>query len=101
MANSSVVYARINSEIKQGGEAVLAELGISPSSAIQMFYRQLMTDHALPFTPHTAPRRPLTIADLTREQLNAEIRHGLDSLENGQGISEDEADAILAAEFGI
>ena len=30
MANTSVVYARINSDIKQGGEAVLADLGFSP-----------------------------------------------------------------------
>lgn len=101
MSNTSVVYARINSDIKRGGEAVLEELGISPSSAIQMFYRQLMTDRALPFTPHAPVRRPLSIGDLTREQFNAELQRGLDSLTEGRGVSEEEADAILDAEFDV
>ena len=101
MANTSVVYARINSDIKRDGESVLAELGISPSSAIQMFYRQLITDRALPFTPHLPDRRPVDVSMLTRTQVDAEIGRAIESLETGGGIPEGDADAIFAEEFGI
>ena len=101
MANTSVVYARINTDIKRGGEAVLEELGISPSSAIQMFYRQLMTDRALPFTPHAAVRRPLFLDELTDDQLAAELDKGLDSIERGDVLSADEIDALLDDGYAV
>ena len=34
MANTSVVYARIDSDLKENAEGILSQLGISPSSAI-------------------------------------------------------------------
>lgn len=101
MANTSVVYARINSDIKRGGEAVLAELGISPSSAIQMFYRQLMTDRALPFTPRAAARKPLFLDELSPEKLEVEVRKGIESIKKGGGIPADDVDRILAEELDI
>ena len=36
MANTSAVYARIDTELKENAEGILSQLGISPSSAIQM-----------------------------------------------------------------
>ena len=36
MANTSAVYARIDSTLKENAEGILQQLGISPSSAIQM-----------------------------------------------------------------
>ena len=100
MANTAVVYARINADIKREGESVLAQLGVSPSSAIQMFYRQLITDRALPFTPHLGTRRPLVMEELTEEQLYAEVTRGLDSVAEGRGIPADEAERIFAGELG-
>ncbi|MEE0027812.1 MAG: type II toxin-antitoxin system RelB/DinJ family antitoxin, partial [Atopobiaceae bacterium] len=38
MANTSVVYARVNTRLKERAEGILAQLGITPSSAIQMLY---------------------------------------------------------------
>lgn len=38
MANTSAVYARIDTELKENAEGILSQLGISPSSAIQMLY---------------------------------------------------------------
>ena len=36
MANTSAVYARIDTNLKDNAESILSQLGISPSSAIQM-----------------------------------------------------------------
>ena len=36
MANTSAVYARIDTNLKDNAESILSQLGISPSSAIQV-----------------------------------------------------------------
>ena len=42
MANTSAVYARIDTNLKENAESILSQLGISPSSAIQMLYSQIV-----------------------------------------------------------
>lgn len=42
MANTSIVYARIDTGLKENAEEILSQLGISPSSAIQMLYAQII-----------------------------------------------------------
>lgn len=42
-----------------------------------------------------------SICTLTREQLDAELQKGLDSIKTGKVFSADEVDAALAKEFGI
>ena len=49
MANTSVVYVRIDSGLKDHAEVILSQLGISPSSAIQMFYSQIILQQGMPF----------------------------------------------------
>ena len=44
MANTSAVYARIDTNLKDNAESILSQLGISPSSAIQMLYSQNCTE---------------------------------------------------------
>ena len=38
MANTSVLYARIDTDLKTNAEEILQKLGITPTSAIQMLY---------------------------------------------------------------
>ena len=42
MANTSAVYARIDTQLKKNAEEILSQLGITPSSAIQMLYSQIV-----------------------------------------------------------
>ena len=59
MANTSVVYARIDTGLKDHAEVILSQLGISPSSAIQMFYSQIILQQGMPFDLRLAvPRKP-------------------------------------------
>ena len=48
MANTSAVYARIDKELKENAEDILSQLGISPSSAIQMLYSQIVLRKGMP-----------------------------------------------------
>ena len=60
MANTSAVYARIDTNLKENAEGILAQLGISPSSAIQMLYSQIVLTKGLPSTCtfHAQSRQP-------------------------------------------
>lgn len=101
MANTSAVYARIDSNLKENAEGILAQLGISPSSAIQMLYSQIVLTRGLPLDLHLPSRKPTAIGGMTRQQLDVELQKGLDSLSGGKGYSADEVDAELSREFGL
>ena len=58
MSNTSAVYARIARNLKENAEEILSKLGVSPSSAIQMLYSQIVLTKGLPEKP--IRRRRLT-----------------------------------------
>lgn len=100
MAYTSAVYARIDTNLKENAEDILSRLGISPSSAIQMLYSQIVLTRGLPFAPRL-PRSPVAIGGMSREQLDAELQKGFDSMKAGKTYTEAEVDAMFAEEFGI
>ena len=101
MANTTAVYARIDSGLKEKAEAILAQLGITPSSAIQMLYSQIVLKHGMPFDLRLPAAVPTAIGGMTKEELDAELAKGIASLKSGSALSADEVDAELAEEFGI
>lgn len=101
MANTSAVYARIDTNLKDNAESILSQLGISPSSAIQMLYSQIVLKKGMPFELKLPSSKPLAVGAMTREQLDAELQKGVDSIKAGKVYSADEVDAALAKEFGI
>jgi len=46
---TAAVHSRINPDIKERAEAVLTQLGLSPTEAIRMFYTQIALRKGLPF----------------------------------------------------
>ncbi len=49
MTKTAQVNVRMESEIKTEAETIFAQLGITPSQAIKMFYRQVSLQQGLPF----------------------------------------------------
>jgi len=101
MANTSAVYARIDTGLKESAESILAQLGISPSSAIQMLYSQIVLTRGLPLDLHLPRTKPVAIGGMSRAELDAEITKGVESLKSGRTYTPDEVDAEFAQEFGI
>ena len=101
MANTTAVYARIDTELKNNAENILAKLGINPSSAIQMLYSQIVLQKGMPFDLRLPTAKPIAIGSLTRDEIDAELSKGVKSLKEGKGLTADEVDTILAKEFGI
>lgn len=45
----SNINIRINSEIKKSAEAVFEKLGLTPTTAITLFYNQVIRTNSIPF----------------------------------------------------
>ena len=92
MADTTAVYARIDTGLKEDAESILARLGITPSSAIHMLYSQIVLRQGLPFDLKLPSRPPVAVGGMSREQLDAELNKGVESVKNGQTLSADEVD---------
>lgn len=101
MANTSAVYARIDTGLKENAESILSQLGITPSSAIQMLYSQIVLTRGLPLDLRLPASKPTAIGGMSRSELDAELMKGVESVKTGRAYTADEVDATLAKEFGI
>ncbi len=75
MSKSARIEARIDEDLKEAAEAVFTQLGMSPSEAIRIFYRQVELHNGLPFDvriPNEATREAIEEAEQHPERL---IRH--------------------------
>ena len=95
---SSNVAARVEPEIKEQAEAILAKLGISASSGINMFYRQIIMWNGLPFRPSIPSNRPLSLEEMTKEEFDAKMERGLTQAKSGEGVSAEEFFSSLEQE---
>jgi DNA-damage-inducible protein J len=69
MPKTSVITARIDPELKKETEHVLKQLGLTPSQAITLFYRQVTLQEGLPFSvslPNERTRQALLDAQERR-----------------------------------
>lgn len=84
MAKSANLYARIEPDIKEQAESILAALGIPASNAITMFYKQIILQRGMPFEVKLPADRPLDVSTMTDDQLNAELEKGFADIAAGR-----------------
>ena len=84
MPKTSNVFARVEPELKKQAEAVLDEIGLPMSSAINLFLKQLVFRRGIPF-PVTAPSAfPPAMDSMSKEQFDAELEKGFTDLIEGR-----------------
>ena len=69
---TAVVHARMEPRTKRDAEGVLHNLGISPTEAIRIFYRQILLRRGLPFA--VAVPNQCTAATLEKSRRGREVR---------------------------
>lgn len=79
MAKTGNLYARIEPDIKEQAEAILETLGIPVSSAINMFYRQIILQRGIPF-----PMKLPDVSRMDKAELDAELEKGYEDLLSGR-----------------
>lgn len=102
MSNTTSLSYRIDSELKNRAEMIIYDLGMTPTIAIQMFYKQIIMNHGLPFDAKLQSYPiPVAMSALSDDELNAELMKGYQSIKHDRKYSPDEIDDILEKEFGI
>ena len=75
---TATIHARIEPDTKEKAEKVLRKLGLSPTEAIRIFYRQICLGNGLPFPVEIPNKR--TAETLKKSRQGEEIEE-FDSLE--------------------
>lgn len=101
MAKSANLYARIEPDVKEKAEDILAALGIPASNAINMFYKQIILQRGLPFAVKLPEMQPVDMSKLTEEQLDAEIEKGYADMQSGKVEDAEQAFVDLRAEYQL
>ena len=100
MAKTANLYARIEPDIKEQAECILAALGIPASNAITMFYKQIILHKGLPFQVKL-PDHPLNISNMSSAELDAELEKGYADMKAGRTIPVETALADIRKELGL
>ena len=101
MARTSNVFARVEPEIKEQAERVLDQLGIPMSNAVAMFLRQVVLQRGIPFEMKLPKEAPPAYASLIKEQFDAEIKKGMEDIQEGRVYSADVVEAEMKRDYGI
>lgn len=100
MAKTANLYARIEPDIKEQAECILAALGIPASNAITMFYKQIILQKGLPFQVKL-PEHPLAIGNMTSAELDVALEKGYADMESGRTIPVETAFDDIRKELGL
>lgn len=87
-----MLYMQESIQILKKTESILSQLGITPSSAIQMLYSQIVLQKGMPFELRLPTNKPTALGGLTRAELDKELQKGIDSISTGKQYSADEVD---------
>lgn len=90
MAHTKLVHARIDSQLKESAEKVLDQLGITPTSAIQMFYKQIVLENGIPFDLHLSS---------SRKEIDEKLSKGMNSIKEGKVYTQEEVNKILSKDL--
>lgn len=99
VTKSANVTARVEPEIKERAEAILETLGIPVSTAINMFYRQVILWDGIPFRPSIPASRPAAYDELTREEFDRRMAEGLAQAKNDESSPASEVFSRLIGEI--
>lgn len=100
-AKSANLYARIEPEVKEQAESILSALGIPASNAINMFYKQIILNRGLPFEVKIPSSRPVSVAEMTQIELDAELEKGFADIEAGRTKPARQTFADIRKDYGI
>ncbi len=101
MAKSANLYARIEPDLKDQAEGILAALGIPASNAITMFYKQIVLQQGLPFDVKLPVSRPIDVSKLSQDQLHKELEIGYADFSSGNTRSAKAVFEDIRRDYGV
>lgn len=100
-AKTANLYARIEPDVKEQAESILATLGIPASNAINMFYKQIILNRGLPFEVKIPTESRVDMTEITEVELNAELEKGYSDMLAGRTRPARQAFADIRKDYGL
>ena len=88
------VLARVEPDVKEQAEAIMAKLGVPASTVINMLYKQIIMTRSIPFSL-SVPDVPIARDEMDKAAFDAMMGEGLAQAKSGQGLPLDEAFTLL------
>lgn len=88
MSETAAVYVKVDASDKKMAESIMHDLGVTPSSLIQMLYKQVILQRAIPFDI-SLPNKPIATGGMTEEEIAELVQEGLDSAKEKTYTSEE------------
>ena len=92
MGKTATLNLRVNPDVKENAESVLAQLGIPMATAIDMYLKQITLVGGIPFSVVLPkPNKAINADEMTPEELHAKLEKGYNDIEKGNVVSAAEA----------
>lgn len=101
MAKTANLYARIEPDVKEQAESILATLGIPASNAINMFYKQIILQRGLPFEVKIPAARVKDVSAISDSEMDAELEKGYADMKAGRTKSAKSTFADIRKDYGL
>lgn len=105
---------RMDETLKKQFEELCSDFGMNISTAFNIFARAVVREKKIPFEikssetevskenlSFSAYQKPTAVGNMSREELDAELIKGMESLKSGKTYTSAEVDTELFKEFGI
>ncbi|MGM9941700.1 MAG: type II toxin-antitoxin system RelB/DinJ family antitoxin [Bulleidia sp.] len=100
-AKSANVYVRIEPDVKEKAESILSTLGIPASSAINMFYKQIILCRGLPFEVKIPSAVPVDVSLLSKAEFDEEMEKGYADLQAGRTKNAKTVFSDIRKDYGL
>ena len=101
MAKTTNLYVRLEPGLKEQAEAVLGQLGIPMSNAVNIFLKQVVMQRGIPFDVKLPATKPIEVSSLTESELDAELEKGFADLARGNTKPAAKAFSDIRKDYGI
>lgn len=101
MAKTTNLYVRIEPELKEQAEAILGQLGIPVSNAVNIFLKQVVMQRGIPFDVKLSRAKPLGISSMTEMELDLELEKGYADFVQGNTKSVANAFSEIRRDYDI
>ena len=98
---SANLYARFEPDVKEKAERILSALGIPASSAINMFYKQIILQRGIPFEVKIPFDRPVDISTLSEAEFNEELEKGYADIQERRTKNAKKAFDDIRKDYGL
>ena len=80
---SANIIARVEPEVKAKSEAVLSNIGLSMSDAINLFCKQIIIQNGIPFSLKSEVPPSLDATSWNEEEIVSKVKKGMEDIKKG------------------